>query len=93
MSKLNLITIGSMIIASIGGSLFADRPASAQVLTHHEHGEKPDRPTWAKDYATEPQSLEVFIAPCYDPKSEIILQLTPENGGVRVDSFRQVQTQ
>jgi hypothetical protein len=93
MSKLNLITIGPIIIGSMGGLLLVDRPVNAQVLAHHEHGETPDRPAWAKDYATEPQGLEVFIAPCYDPKSEIILQLTPENGGVRVDSFRQVQTQ
>jgi hypothetical protein len=91
MSKLNLITISSMIIGSVGGLLLADQPVNAQA--HHEHRETPDRPTWAKDYSTEPQSLEVFIAPCYDPKSEIILQLTPENGGIRVDSFRQVQTQ
>jgi hypothetical protein len=93
MSKLNLISLSLIMIGSMGGVLLPDRSANAQVLAHHEHRETPDRPAWAKDYSTEPQGLEVFIAPCYDPKSEIILQLTPENGGVRVDSFRQVQTQ
>jgi hypothetical protein len=92
MSKLNSIGLSLIMGGSMGGVLLADRSANAQVLAHHEHGETPERPNWAKDYSAEPQSLEIFIAPCYDPKSEIILQLTPENGGVRVDSFRQVQT-
>jgi hypothetical protein len=93
MSKLNLIGLSLIMSGSMGGVLLADRPVNAEVSAHHEHGETPEKPSWARDYAIEPQGLEIFIAPCYDPKSEIILQLTPESGGVRVDSFRQVQTQ
>jgi hypothetical protein len=92
MSKLNLLSLSLIMSGSIGGVLLADRPTHAQTSSHHEHGETIARPTWAKDYATEPQSLEVFIAPCYDPNSEIILQLTPENGSFHVDHLRQVQT-
>jgi hypothetical protein len=93
MSKLNLIAVSLIVSGSMGGILLADRSANAQFLAHHEHGKTLERPDWNKDSPPELTGLEIFIAPCYDPKSEIILQITPENGGFRVDNFRQVQTQ
>ncbi len=81
-------------MSSFSALLLVDQPVYAQISPHHhDQGEAPDRPSQANDLSPEQIGLEIFIAPCYDPKSALVLQLSSGNNDFQVDQLRRIQVQ